>query len=295
MLMNEKDWLIIRTVWQYQNITRAAEQLYTSQPALSYRLKQIERKLGVRLFAESGRQLSFSAQGRYLAQHAEKVLNESQQLRETLQRLTGPQQGELRLGVSSNYAAYRLPDLLARFSNRHPGISINLVSGLSEEMFHKLQRDEVHVALVKDDYNWKEGKALIEEDDYYLISHQPVDLSLLPWLPQIRINHGGHITQLIERWWNANYQLPPRVAMSVDKLEVCLAMVERGLGYAIVSSYQPLAAQLSRTPIRVGGDAIKSRTWLLWRHAGSGAPLTQPFLDLFDAAAPAGETFSTSG
>ncbi|WP_099707616.1 MULTISPECIES: LysR family transcriptional regulator [unclassified Erwinia] len=290
--MNEKDWLIIRTVWQYQNITRAAEQLFTSQPALSYRLKQIERKLGIQLFEEGGRPLTSSTQGRYLAQHAEKMLNDAQQLRETLQRLSGPQQGELRLGVASNYAAYRLPDLLLRFTTQHPGINVNLVSGLSEEMYLKLQHDEVHIAVVKDNYSWKEGSALIEEDDYYLVSHQPVDPGLLPWLPQIRLNHGGHVTQLIDRWWKANYTLPPRIAMQVDKLEVCLAMVARGLGYAIISSYQPLPAQLIRTPVWVGGETIKSRTWLLWRHAGNA--LILPFIDICTALAATGERFSTS-
>lgn len=279
--MNEKDWLIVRMVWQYKNITRAAEELFTSQPALSYRLRQIERKLAIQLFEEGGRGLTFTAQGRYLAQHAQTVLDEHQLLRSTLQSLNGPQQGELRIGVSSNYAAYRLPDLLAGFSQRHPGINVHLVSGLSEEMFLKLQRGEVHLALVKDDYGWKEGKRLVEEEDYYLINRQPLDLALLPHLPQIKINHGGHITKLIERWWNASYTLAPRVAMSVDKLEVCLAMVGRGLGYAIVSSYQPLAEELFRVPIAVGGETVKSRTWLLYRHASSDAAVTLPFVEMF--------------
>lgn len=279
--MNEKDWLIIHTVWQYKNITRAAEVLFTSQPALSYRLRQIERKLAIQLFEAGGRGLTFTVQGRYLAQHAQTVLDEFKLLRTTLQNLDGPRQGELRIGVSSNYAAYRLPDLLAGFSQRHPGINVHLVSGLSEEMFVKLQRGEVHLALVKDDYGWKEGKRLVDEDDYYLISRQPIDLALLPHLPQIKINHGGHITKLIERWWNASYTLAPRVAMSVDKLEVCLAMVERGLGYAIVSSYQPLAEELFRVPIAVGGETVKSRTWLLYRHASSDAAVTLSFADMF--------------
>lgn len=284
--MNEKDWLIIHTVWQHQNITRAAQQLYTSQPALSYRLKQIERKLGVALFEEGGRQLTFSAQGRYLAQHAAKMLNDSQQLRQTLQNLSQPRQGELRIGVTSNYAAYRLPAILARFSEIHSGIRVNLVSGLSEEMYQKLQREEVHVALVKDDYHWRHGKRLVDEDDYWLVSQQPLDLRFLPQLQQIRINHGGHITHLIERWWNANYSLAPRVAMQVDKLEVCLAMVERGLGYAIVSSYQPLPEGICRQPIRVAGEALKSRTWLLYHHASTEASVILPFVEMFDDLRP---------
>lgn len=280
--MNEKDWLIIHTIWQHQNITRAAEQLYTSQPALSYRLKQIERKLGITLFEESGRKMTFSAQGRYLAQHASKVLKDAQQLRQTLESLSQPRQGELRVGVTSNYAAYRLPAILAHFSEVHSSIRVNLVSGLSEEMYQQLQREEVHVALVKDDYHWRNGKRLVDVDDYWLVSRQPLDLRLLPQLPQIRINHGGHVTHLIERWWHANYALPPRVAMQVDKLEVCLAMVERGLGYAIVSSYQPLAAHLHRQPIHVSGEALKSRTWLLYHHDSREASVILPFVEMFD-------------
>jgi DNA-binding transcriptional LysR family regulator len=279
--MNEKDWLIILSVWQHQNITRAAQQLYTSQPALSYRLKQIERKLNVQLFEESGRSLIFSAQGRYLAQHAGKMLQESQQLRQTLHSLSQPRQGELRLGVTSNFAAYRLPEILARFSEQHSGIRVNLVSGLSEEMYQKLQRDEVHAALVKDDYHWRDGKRLVDIDDYWLVSQQPLDLRLLPQLPQIRINHGGHITHLIERWWNANFTLAPRVAMQVDKLEVCLAMVERGLGYAIVSSYQPLSERLWCQPLQVAGETLKSRTWLLYQHASHDASVIMPFVEMF--------------
>ncbi|MEG3130596.1 LysR family transcriptional regulator [Pantoea cypripedii] len=279
--MNEKDWLIIFTVWQHQNITRAAQQLYTSQPALSYRLKQIERKLNVQLFEESGRSLIFSAQGRYLAQHADKMLQESQQLRQTLHSLSQPRQGELRIGVTSNFAAYRLPEILARFSELHSGIRVNLVSGLSEEMYQKLQRDEVHAALVKDDYHWRDGKRLVDIDDYWLVSQQPLDLRLLPQLPQIRINHGGHITHLIERWWNANFTLAPRVAMQVDKLEVCLAMVERGLGYAIVSSYQPLSERLWCQPLQVAGETLKSRTWLLYQHASRDASVIMPFVEMF--------------
>ncbi|WP_067710134.1 LysR family transcriptional regulator [Erwinia sp. ErVv1] len=280
--MNEKDWLIIRTVWQYKNITRAARELFTSQPALSYRLKQIERKLNIRLFEESGRGLTFTAQGRYLAQHAETVISQFQQLRNTLQRLDGPQQGELRIGSSSNFAAWRLPALLSMFSERHPDISVRLESGLSEEIFLKLQRGEIHLALVKDDYGWKEGRRLVDEDDFYLISRGPVDLTQLPRLPQIKINHGGHTTGLIERWWNASYSQAPRVTMRVDKLEVCLAMVEQGLGYAIISSYRPLPDTLCRMPIVVAGEPVKSRTWLLYRHASTEAPVILPFVELFN-------------
>ncbi|NDL65198.1 LysR family transcriptional regulator [Acerihabitans arboris] len=287
--MNEKDWLIIRAVYHHKNITRAAEQLYTSQPALSYRLKQIERKLAIQLFDENSKGLAFSAQGEFLASHADKVLRDMQQLKINLHSLDEQQQGEIRIGVSSNYAAYRLPALLARFRQQYPGVSINLISGYSEEIFQRLQRDDIHLALVKDDFNWKEGKQLVDEDYYYLVSQHEINFGLLPHLPQIKINHGPHITQLIERWWNANFSLAPRIAMTVDKLEVCLAMVNQGLGYAIISSYLPLPDALYRLPISVDGQAVTNKTWLLHRHACEASPMTQPFIQMLAdyAALPA--------
>jgi len=282
--MNEKDWLILRAVWQHKNITRAAEQLYTSQPALSYRLRQIERKLAISLFVEGKKGLAFSAQGEYLAQHAVAVLRDLQHLKITLHSMDQGQQGEISLGVSSNYAAYRLPALLSQFRQSHPGIRVNLMSGFSEEIFQKLLRNEIDMALVKDDFNWKEGKHLVEEDDYFLVNRQDFDFALLPQMPQIKIHHGAHVTQLIERWWNANFSQAPNIAMEVDKLEVCLAMVEHGLGYAIVATYLPLAEHLYRRPISVDGQTVKNCTWLLHRHTLNESPVMQAFIHLMQTA-----------
>ncbi len=279
--MNEKDWLIIATVWHQQNITRAAKQLYLTQPALSYRLRQIEQKLGIQLFEGSGRKLVFSAQGRYLAEHAGKMLAESQQLRQTLQALKHPGPGELRLGVTSNYAAYCLPEILAGFCRQHSNLHVNVVSGLSSEMYEKLQRDEVDIAITKDDYGWREAKRLIRKDHYFLISARPIDMNELPQLPQIYINHGGHTAQLIDRWWNAHYRLAPRISMQVDKLEVCLAMVLHGLGYAIISGYQPLPDSLYCQPLSLEGTDSDSYTWLLYRHQSEENSVLHSFLELF--------------
>lgn len=212
------------------------------------------------------------------------VLNDLQQLKLNLHSLDQEQQGEISLGVSSNYAAYRLPPLLSQFRQTHPGIRVNLMSGFSEEIIQKLLRGEIDMALVKDDFNWKEGKHLIEEDDYVLINSQDFDFALLPHMPQIKIHHGPHVTQLIERWWNANFSHAPTITMEVDKLEVCMAMVEHGLGYAIVATYLPLPEHFYRRPINVDGATVKNRTWLLHRHNLNATPYMQAFIHLLQTA-----------
>src|SRR5476649_160088 len=227
--MDDKDWLIIRTVYELKNITRAAQLLHTSQPALSYRLKQIERQLDVPLFDTSHKILTFTLQGEQIAHYAGKVLHDFQKMRDDLRHSADRLHGEIRIGASSNYAAYRLPKILQRFNRLHPQVTVNVTSGLSQEIFAQLQRDEVHLALVKDHLNWKEGKLQVDQNRFFVVNHTPINLLDLPGLAQIRISHGPHISTLLDRWWNAGFSTPPRVAMTVDKMEVCLEMVKHGL------------------------------------------------------------------
>lgn len=264
--MDDKDWLIIRTVYQLKNITRAAQLLHTSQPALSYRLKQIERKLDVPLFDTRHKMLTFTLQGEQIAHYASKVLQDYQQMRDDLRHTGDCLRGEIRIGASSNYAAYRLPKILRRFTQSHPQVAVNVTSGLSQEIFGQLQRNEVHLALVKDHLSWKEGKQRVDENRFFVVNHTPVNLRDLPRLPQIRISHGPHISTLLDRWWNAEFSDPPQIAMTVDKMEVCLEMVKHGLGYAILSDYLPFDAALHPWPIvDERQQPLVNHTWLLYR------------------------------
>ncbi|WP_410014583.1 LysR family transcriptional regulator [Sodalis sp. C49] len=286
--MDDKDWLIIRTVYELKNVTRAAQLLNTSQPALSYRLKQIEKKLDVQLFDMSHKSLTFTLQGEQIAHYAVKVLQDYRDMKENLQQCGDRLRGEIRIGASSNYAAYRLPKLLQYFIAQHPQVAVNVTTGLSLEIFHQLQRNDVHLALVKDDLNWKEGKHMVDENYFFIVYHRPVDLADLPHLPQIRISHGPYISTLLDRWWNASFSAPPRVAMTVDKLEVCLEMVKHGLGYAILSNYLPFDAALHPCPIfDEDNKPITNHTWLLYRHHALHTPRLARFIQLLSAPAPA--------
>lgn len=69
--------------------------------------------------------------------------------------------------------------------------------------------------------------------------------------------------------------------MQVDKLEVCLAMVVHGLGYAIISGYQTLPESLFCQPLSLEGNDSDSYTWLLYRQQGLLNPAQRSFIELF--------------
>lgn len=281
--MDDKDWLIVRTLWELKNITRAAQQLQTSQPALSYRLRQIEQKLDVRLFDISGKTLIFTPQGEQIVWYAERFLSDWRQMKESLALADDRLRGEIRIAAYSNYAAYRLPALMRRYHDRYPDVELRLVTGYSHDIMAQLQRGDIHLALVREESNWKEGKRMVDRNHYYAINRKPFRLDDLPMLPQIRISgvSSPHIGDVIDRWWNQRFSQAPHIVMTVDKIEICMELVKHGLGYALVANYLDFPPELhSQVLPDADGYPLPNHTWLLYRHSALVTPRLAHFIEL---------------
>ena len=86
--MEERDWLILKTLYEYKNITKTAKKLYLSQPTLTARIKHIEEDLGTKLMYRGSKGITFTDTGEYSAEFAGKILNEIRIFRKNIMRLT---------------------------------------------------------------------------------------------------------------------------------------------------------------------------------------------------------------
>ena len=82
--MDERDWKIISLLYKHKNITKTANELYISQPALTGRIKQIEQDLGVPILNRSNRGVEFTPHGVFVAEFANHLLGEISNFRENL-------------------------------------------------------------------------------------------------------------------------------------------------------------------------------------------------------------------
>lgn len=141
---------VFETVARRLNFTRAAEELFVTQPAVTRHIKELERLLDARLFKREGRGIALTAEGSRLLAHSRKVLKEYEALNEDMasERDT-PLSGELNLGASSTMAQYVLPPLLALFNRHYPDIRIRLKSGNTEEIEQAVQNDSVQLGIVE--------------------------------------------------------------------------------------------------------------------------------------------------
>ncbi len=131
------------TVAELGHLTRAAERLHISQPAVSGQMRALEEELGVELLQRVPTGMSLTKAGSHLLPYAEKVLAAAAKLRGEVQSLQGRIQGKLRVGTVSDPTYLRLSELLARMVERYPLIDIELHKEVSGDALDQLRAGEL--------------------------------------------------------------------------------------------------------------------------------------------------------
>lgn len=128
---------------EHRNFARAAQALHLSQPALSRSLQALEAQVGEQLFDRSHREVTPTAMGELLLQHARQLLLHARELQRDLQLARGLEQGELRVGVGPFAGAALVAPVLAAMSRAHPGVHLEVVLAPWQELPARLQRREI--------------------------------------------------------------------------------------------------------------------------------------------------------
>lgn len=232
--MDERGWQILDVLFEQKNITKAAQSLYITQPALTKRLMQIEEEFGVKIVDRGIRGVQFTPQGEYLAKRAAEMLEVTREIKEDVKNMSDDVVGTLRIGVSNFFGKYELPDILQHFSEKYPKVLYHVETGLSKNIFNSTYNTNVHVGFVRGDYSWPGEKYLLFEEKIVIASKRKIKLEELPGIPRIDFDTDHLYKSLVDNWWNNHFSKPPIIAMNVDRGDTCREMVIRGLGYAIM-------------------------------------------------------------
>lgn len=234
--MEERDWLILQVLYEQKNITKTAQSLFISQPALTARLQQIEKEFGIKIVHRTSRGVHFTPQGEYLVKSSSEVLLKLRKIKEQVQNLDKKVAGTLRIGASSYFTMYTLPPLLKLFREAYPNVEFKVTTTWSKDVFSLVYNQEVHFGFISSDYGWQYQKHLLFTEPIYVASMDVLTLNDLPHLPRIDYHSDSLIKAMIDKWWRENFTRPPTVSMEVDKLATCKEMVKHGLGYGIMPS-----------------------------------------------------------
>jgi len=230
-------------VAQTSSVTRAAEALHLTPPAVSMQIKEIEAQVGLQLFDRSGRTLTLSTAGEYFVVHAKRMLAALRDAENAMGRFKRLEQGTLTVGMVST-AKYFVPRLLALFRDEHPGIDVRLVVAANREaLLARMDSGEIELSVMG-----RPPRELAARSEPFAahplvfvcppghellrIGHPPVE-ALAPY-PFIVREHGSGTRNAMEQFFDER-RFEPRITMEMGSNETIKQAVMAGMGVSFLS------------------------------------------------------------
>jgi DNA-binding transcriptional LysR family regulator len=282
------------------SISKAAEVLFVTQPALTARLQALERSLGTELLVRGRHGSRLSEAGKALLPHAERALSAMRTGRSAVEEVRSGGAGRLTIGAAPAVSTYVLPAMLHRFQARHPAVRLVVRSGHSEEILQMVLRDEVEVGLMRPIQHPDVTATLLYEDELTLVVHRGhpfaaagqvrmAELASEHLILFDRTSSYHELTSAIVR----QAGISPRGQLEVDNIDAAKRMVEQRLGIALLprTSVQADIGSGRLVPVTVRDMAPVRRQIVIARRKDAGVvtPVLGAFLATLDTLRPDGE------
>ena len=136
-----------QAVVRYQSFTKAAEECFISQSAISQQIQALEKELGVKLLQREGRKFSLTPVGEYFYKKSLVLINDFERLCSETTRIAKGVEYELTIGYLKHFPGFFLQETIQEFNSKYPEVSINLLGGTHEELYEFLRKGKVDIVI----------------------------------------------------------------------------------------------------------------------------------------------------
>lgn len=193
-------------VARHLSFTKAARELFISQPAITKHIQELENIYKVQLFNRIGGKISLTPQGEIFLKHANEILAQYKLLANEMELVTEQFSGELKIGASTTIAQYLIAPLLADFIVRFPQVKVSLFTGNSEQIEDALENKKIDIGLVEGSRRSNHLKySPLAKDELVLVtsSQNPIGESIavtdIATLPLVLREVGSGTLEVIEK------------------------------------------------------------------------------------------------
>ena len=229
------------------NLTEVASVLFTSQPAISRQIRELEEELGVEIFTRAGKRLTgLTTPGKTLLPIIDRLLLEAGKLKNAGKDFKEKDTGVFYVAATHSQARYALPAVVRDFRQIYPGVTLHLRQGSPQQIADMLLTGEADIGVATEaladyeqlvtlpGYRWSHS-VIVPPDHPLLQQTAPISLEDLARHPIITYEHGftgrAHIDEAFAR-----EGLAPEVVLTAMDADVIKTYVELGMGIGIVAS-----------------------------------------------------------
>jgi len=273
---------------RHGSFTRAAEELFLTQPTVSMQIKQLTKAVGLPLFEQVGRKLYLTDAGHELNKTCQEIFGRLSQFEMTIADMKGLKQGKLRLAVITT-AKYVIPRLLGPFCQRYPGIDVSLRVTNHDSVVERLveNRDDLYIPsqmptnIDVTSYPFLENPLVVMAScNHPLAQEKNIPIERLMNEPFIMREPGSGTRQAVQDFLD-QHKISVKIRLELSSNEAIKQSIAGGLGISVLSRYT-LALEGSTGQIvvlDVQGFPIQ-RHWNVVYPAGKQLSIVaQTFLD----------------
>ncbi len=290
--MNFKQLEAFVRVAELQSFTRAARQLYMSQPAISFQIKALEEDLSVTLLQRSERKVALTEAGRLLYPEAKQMLGHYNKIKAGLDALRGLKAGHMIIGASTIPGEYLLPGIIGSFRSKYPGVRVNLRIAGSGDVLKWLQERDIDLGVIgaigeQDNVEftkWLDDELVLVVPPGHRWSGKTIDISELLGEKLILREEGSgtrkSMFNILEKQGLCIDDLT--VEMELGSTRSVISAVQAGMGIALVSNWAAAdiieAGKLGETKLK--GINLTRSFYLARYHPGIANYATDAFVDM---------------
>jgi DNA-binding transcriptional LysR family regulator len=289
--MELRDLRYFVAIAQHGTVSRAAEQLHVSQPALSEQIRKLEDELGAALFTRTSRGVLLTDAGEALLPHARTVLAQADAAVESVQMVAHGLVGTLTLGFIDSAALAILPPLIHHFTDRYPNVKLRLRESGTRQQLEAIEQSEIDVGIVRGPV-WNAGIAgrRIATESLRLALPAQHRLAREAIVRIADLNEDGFIMYPHERGAALAEEtlrlchaagFDPRVVQEANEIYTICGMVAAGLGVAVVPDSARAIALDGVVYLPIDDPRAQLERWAVWREE---APLAvvRAFIETLD-------------
>lgn len=233
---------IFNVVSSNKSFSKAAQQLYMTQSAVSQSISKLEKELHMKLFHRTSRGVALTPEGSILHEHVNSALGIIQAAEDKLSEFNMLKSGHLRIGVGDTISRYFLLPYLEEFHEEYPGITLNILNRTTSEIIHLIKSGKADIGIcnlpVKDDQIEVVPCKEIQDifvcgEKYKELAEKPISLELLMKQPLIFLERKSNSRMFVENFLKERgYQVSP--VFELGSYDLVLEFTKINLGISCV-------------------------------------------------------------
>lgn len=276
-----------------ENMTKAAETLHISQPALTKQIHNLEAELGKKLFSRHSFSLELTAEGKLLQKRAEDLLTLATKITDEFAALDNSLGGDIYLGSGESYQLRHLAKIIHQFKTKHPHFHYHLISGDTEQVTEKLNKGLLDFAIIFEEPDLKHYNALSfpQADTWGVLMSTTAPLakkSEITWedlkeLPLFCSEQSWK--EDIPRWCGTkikelNLEGTYRLVYNAS------VFAKEGLGYVLAFNHIVDISPGSGLVFRPLSPKLETKMYIIWKKDQVFTPIAERFKELLENTLP---------